>query len=66
MDHASSETIKEAKQALDWALTQEMASINDTYSYVEIDAEYGVKQRWLIVRSQEAYKKALVVRLVTK
>ena len=53
------ETINEAKQSLDWALAQEMVRINDTYSYVEIDADYGVKQRWLIVRSQEAYEKAL-------
>ena len=53
------ETIKEAKQSLDWALNREMVRINETYSYVEIDADYGVKQRWLIVRSQEAHEKAV-------
>ena len=53
------ETIKEAKQSLDWVLNQTMVQVNETYSTVEIDVDYGVKQRWLIVRSQEAYEKAV-------
>ena len=52
------ETIKSCKEAI--ATAVEFQKIDDKYSFKVLESDYGgVKQRWLIIFSKEAYKREI-------
>jgi len=52
------ETLKEAKDAIIKVNPDEMLSIDDAYSYQVVLSNYaGVRQRWLIMRSEQASRR---------
>jgi transposase len=54
------ENISESKKLLESSDTFEWTKINDNYYYKLATSEYGgIKQRWIVIRSEAAYKKEM-------
>lgn len=52
------QTLKEAKALIKQAPTLSFAPISPSYEGVSYDSAYGgVKQKWLLIRSEQAYKR---------